>query len=119
MALPEPALHPVPLSRIFQKSTPPPPNFIAETVTLESKAVLLPLKCQGLAHVGQRHVSAVSGRLGHCLGLHLIPTATVVTVLTPFPHPRPGHTGEQRRRSGNLDDAFKDLKIFAWQDSLT
>lgn len=104
---------------MFQKSIPPLQLYCSETATLESKAVLLPLKRGGLVHVGQRRVSAVSGRLGHCLSLHLIPTATVVTVLTPFPHPRPGHAGEQRRRSGNLDDAFKDLKIFAWQDSLT
>lgn len=79
--------------------------------------MLLLLKRGGLAHVGQRRVSAVSGRLGHRLGLHLIPTATVVTVLTPLSPPL--RAGEQRRRSGNLDDAFKDLKIFAWQDSLT
>lgn len=49
------------------------------------KAVLFHLKRGVLTHVGQRCVSGDSARLGHCLGLHAIPTVTVVTVLTPFP----------------------------------
>lgn len=56
--------------------------------------MLLPLKRPALAHVGQGRVSGDSARLGHCLGLHVIPTVTVVAVLTPFP------SAWERRRGG-------------------
>lgn len=58
--------------------------YCCETAALESKAVLFSFKRGGPTHVGQRRVSGESARLGHCLGLHVIPTVTVVTVLTPF-----------------------------------
>lgn len=54
-----------------------------------------------MRHVGHRHLYGESARLGHCLGLQVIPQVTVLTLFT-----------------SSQPSGLQYLKTFTWQDSL-
>lgn len=64
-------------------------------------------------HVGRRHLCGQSARLGHCLGLYLIPQVTVSTDLTSFTSCAVG----VRQRLGTT--SVKDLNTVGFTSSLS